>query len=70
MPARLTREQRLMAQQECMRKKERTNEAVATTRKGRRVNMYQIYSLVGLMVMTWGLAIWASFSETQDDVQR
>ncbi len=32
--------------------------------------MYQIYSLLGLMVMTWGLAIWASFSETQDDVQR
>lgn len=29
--------------------------------------MYQIYSLLGLMVMTWGIAIWASLSENQND---
>jgi len=28
--------------------------------------MYQIYSLLGLMVMTWGIAIWASMPEDQD----
>jgi hypothetical protein len=31
--------------------------------------MYQIYSLLGLMVMTWGIAIWASLPDDQDDVQ-
>ena len=29
--------------------------------------MYQIYSLLGLMVMTWGIAIWASLSENPND---
>ena len=31
--------------------------------------MYQIYSLIGIMVLTWGIAIWASFPEEQDDVR-
>jgi hypothetical protein len=25
--------------------------------------MYQVYAMLGLMIMTWGLAIWASLSE-------
>jgi hypothetical protein len=29
--------------------------------------MYQIYSLIGLMVLTWAIAIWASLSEEQDE---
>jgi hypothetical protein len=29
--------------------------------------MYQIYSLLGLMVMTWGIAIWASLPAEQDE---
>ena len=28
--------------------------------------MYQIYGLLGLKVMTWGIAIWASMPEDQD----
>jgi len=28
--------------------------------------MYQIYGLLGVMVMTWGIAIWASMPEDQD----
>jgi hypothetical protein len=31
--------------------------------------MYQIYSLLGLMVMTWAIAIWASLPEDQDDAR-
>jgi hypothetical protein len=31
--------------------------------------MYQIYSLLGLMVMTWGIAIWASMPEDRNDAQ-
>jgi hypothetical protein len=31
--------------------------------------MYQIYSLLGLMLMTWGIAIWASMSEDRDDAR-
>lgn len=27
--------------------------------------MYQIYALVGLMLMTWGSAIWASYAEAK-----
>jgi hypothetical protein len=30
-------------------------------------NMYQIYSLVGIMVLLWGITIWASISEEQED---
>jgi hypothetical protein len=41
----------------------------ATRKKGRELNMYQIYSLLGLMVMTWGIAIWASMPEDQDDAR-
>jgi hypothetical protein len=29
--------------------------------------MYQIYSLVGIMVLLWGITIWASISEEQED---
>ena len=29
--------------------------------------MYQIYSMVGLMVFVWAVAIWASFPEEQED---
>ena len=46
----------------------RDNEAVGTTRRQRgELNMYQIYSLLGLMVMTWGIAIWASLPAEQDE---
>ncbi len=31
--------------------------------------MYQIYSLLAILVMTWGMAIWASMPEDQDDVR-
>jgi hypothetical protein len=31
--------------------------------------MYQIYSLLAILVMTWGIAIWASFPQEQDDVR-
>lgn len=31
--------------------------------------MYQVYAMLGLMMMTWGLAIWASLPEEQDDKQ-
>jgi hypothetical protein len=31
--------------------------------------MYQIYSLIGLMVMMWAIAIWASFPEEQNDTR-
>lgn len=29
--------------------------------------MYQIYSMLGLMVITWAVAIWASFPEEQEE---
>jgi hypothetical protein len=32
--------------------------------------MYQIYSLVGLMVLTWAVTIWASFPEEREDSRR
>ena len=32
--------------------------------------MYQIYSLMGIMVLTWAIAIWASFPGEQDDVRQ
>jgi hypothetical protein len=31
--------------------------------------MYQIYSLLAILVMTWGIAIWASMPEDQHDVR-
>lgn len=31
--------------------------------------MYQIYSLLAILVITWGVAIWASMPEEQDDVR-
>lgn len=31
--------------------------------------MYQIYSLLAILVMTWGIAIWASLPEEQDDTR-
>jgi hypothetical protein len=29
--------------------------------------MYQIYSMLGLLAITWGVAIWASLPEEQED---
>jgi hypothetical protein len=29
--------------------------------------MYQIYSLVGIIVLLWGITIWASIPEEQED---
>jgi len=29
--------------------------------------MYQIYSMLGLMAIVWGVAIWASLPEEQQD---
>jgi hypothetical protein len=29
--------------------------------------MYQIYSMLGLMVIVWAIAIWASFPEEQEE---
>jgi hypothetical protein len=29
--------------------------------------MYQIYSMLGLMLIVWGVAIWASFPEEQEE---
>lgn len=29
--------------------------------------MYQIYSLIGILALTWAVAIWASFPEEQND---
>lgn len=29
--------------------------------------MYQIYALLGLMILTWVLAIWASFPAERED---
>ena len=29
--------------------------------------MYQVYSLLGLMAIVWGVAIWASIPEEQED---
>ncbi len=29
--------------------------------------MYQIYSMLGLMVITWAVAIWASFPGEQEE---
>ena len=67
-PVQMTTQQRTTAQQICQM--EETSEAVsATRRKGRELNMYQIYGLLGLMVMTWGIAIWASMPEDQDDAR-
>jgi hypothetical protein len=31
--------------------------------------MYQIYSILGLMVFTWGVAIWASFPQEQENTR-
>jgi hypothetical protein len=31
--------------------------------------MYQIYSLIGLTVFLWSVAIWASLPEEQEDVR-
>lgn len=31
--------------------------------------MYQIYSLLGLLVIMWGVAIWASFPEEQEEIR-
>jgi hypothetical protein len=50
--------------------KRRGDEEITTPRNERKVNaMYQIYSLIGLMVLTWAIAIWASFPEEQDDTR-
>jgi len=32
--------------------------------------MYQIYSMLGLMVFVWSVAIWASLPEDSDDTAR
>jgi hypothetical protein len=29
--------------------------------------MYQIYGLVGIMALLWGITIWASISEEEND---
>jgi hypothetical protein len=31
--------------------------------------MYQIYSMLGLMVIVWSIAIWASFPEEEHDTR-
>lgn len=31
--------------------------------------MYQIYTMVGLMVIVWGIAIWASLPEEQEQTR-
>jgi hypothetical protein len=31
------------------------------------MRMYQIYSLVGIVVLLWGITIWASIPEEQED---
>ncbi len=31
--------------------------------------MYQIYSLLGLLVIMWGVAIWASLREEQEEAR-
>ena len=31
------------------------------------IDMYQIYSLVGIIVLLWGITIWASIPEEQED---
>jgi len=31
--------------------------------------MYQIYSLLGIVVLLWGITIWASIPEEQEDVR-
>lgn len=31
--------------------------------------MYQIYSLLGLLVIMWSIAIWASFPDEREDIR-
>ena len=33
------------------------------------IKMYQIYSMLGLMAIVWGVAIWASLPEEQEDIR-
>lgn len=31
--------------------------------------MYQIYSMIGLLVIFWSIAIWATFPEEQEETR-
>ncbi len=43
------------------------NERIRSDTESEVINMYQIYSLVGIVVLLWSITIWASISEEQED---
>jgi hypothetical protein len=43
------------------------NERIQSGTESEVINMYQIYSLVGIIVLLWGITIWASIPEEQED---
>lgn len=43
------------------------NEQIPNVHESEVTDMYQIYSLVGIVVLLWGITIWASIPEEQED---
>jgi hypothetical protein len=43
------------------------NEQTRSGTESEMSNMYQIYGLVGIRVLLWGITIWASIPEEQED---
>jgi hypothetical protein len=42
------------------------NEHIPSVGEREVMDMYQIYSLVGIVVLLWGITIWASIPEEQE----
>lgn len=45
----------------------RANEQIRSVIESEVMRMYQIYSLVGIIVLLWSITIWASIPEEQED---
>jgi hypothetical protein len=43
------------------------NESTRKVIESEVMNMYQIYSLIGIVVLLWSITIWASIPEEQED---